>query len=218
MLRNSTWLGKGDFMKSESAAGYWQTQPRKRSVFRKLLVAMLLLFGFWQFGQGFYIQAKAQVAQLLVAKAWRESLRTGQPTAPWHWADTWPVAKLNFPELNEYSYVLAGSTDAIIAFGPGHLVQSAFPGQSGNSVIVGHRDTHFALLQDLQKDQLIEVETQYGTTLYKVQSMRIAHESQVELLEATADTSLTLVTCYPFDSVSAGTEHRYIVTAVELEK
>lgn len=196
----------------------FQPHKRKATPWRKMIIILLLALAGWQFGQGLYIQAKAYAAQLLIEKAWDKSLKTQQPEPPWSWADTWPIAKLNFPELDKRLFVLAGSTDAIIAFGPGHLVQSAFPGQPGNSVLLGHRDTHFKFLKHVQKGQLIEVETEHGATLYQVDSMRIAHKSQVDLIETVSEPTLTLITCYPFDAVRAGTEHRLIVNAVRVDE
>ena len=35
--------------------------------------------------------------------------------------------------------------------GPGHLIGTAMPGQDGNCVIAGHRDTHFRVLKNIQK-------------------------------------------------------------------
>lgn len=183
---------------------------------RKTLIIVLLLAGFWQFGQGVWIQAKASLAQLLIAKSWQETLRTEQPSPPWPWADTWPVARLSIPAQGKPLYVLAGSSDAIIAFGPGHLVQSAFPGQPGNSVLIGHRDTHFAILETVQPGELIEVETLYGKTLYRVDSARITHQTQAGIVEETLASSLTLITCYPFNSVQSGTDMRYVVTAYKV--
>lgn len=209
---------RSESMFNRQQTEFFKPEQKKRGHWRKLIVIACLIMAGWQFGQGTYIHMKAQLAQLLIEKAWEKSLRTEQPVPPWGWADTWPIARLNFPELNEQLYVLAGSTDAIIAFGPGHLVQSAFPGQPGNSVLIGHRDTHFYLLKHMKTGELIEVETEYGPTLYEVTSRRIAHKRQVDLIEPVSETTLTLITCYPFDAVSAGTEHRFILTAVKVDE
>ncbi len=173
----------------------------------------LLLVALYFFGHGLYIHAKAGVAQILIADAWEKQQIHGGRQRPWAWADTWPIAKLNFPKLNKQRYVLAGGTEAIMAFGPAHLSQTAFPGQRGNSVISGHRDTHFSLLKDLEVGDLVEVTTQYGDRLFQVDTIRIAHQSQLELLQPSIGRQITLVTCYPFDAVHPGTEHRYVVTA-----
>ena len=201
---------------SRDASQFSRQGNNKARWFRKLLILVMLSVAGWQFGHGAWIQVKAHMAQILIEKAWQRSLQTEQPVLPWGWADTWPIAKLNFPEFEQQLFVLAGSTEAIMAFGPGHLVQSAFPGQPGNSVLIGHKDTHFKILKDIKKGQLLEVETQHGATLYKIENIRIAHESQVDLIEKSSDPKLTLITRYPFDAVEAGTKHRLIVTAVGL--
>ena len=41
-----------------------------------------------------YIPAKAVVAQVMLERAFTQSLATGQPVKAWGWADTWPVARL----------------------------------------------------------------------------------------------------------------------------
>ena len=59
-------------------------RPLKRLAGR-IIVSSLLCLGFWQFGQGAYIPAKAWVAQELMQRAWRKAGDGhGQP-APWLW-------------------------------------------------------------------------------------------------------------------------------------
>ena len=38
-----------------------------------------------------------------------------------------------------------------MAFGPGHLSGTPLPGEAGNAVVSGHRDTHFAFLRGLRE-------------------------------------------------------------------
>ena len=52
--------------------------------------------------------------------------------------------------------VLAGGSGRTLAFGPGHLSASAMPGQVGNMIIAGHRDTHFQFLQKVEVGELLE--------------------------------------------------------------
>ena len=112
-------------------------------------MACVLCLGFWQLGQGAYIPAKAWLAQELMQRAWNRAGTGDQQPVPWPWADTWPVARLSALAGDVDLIVLAGGSDRTLAFGPGHLSASAFPGTQGNSVIAGHRDTHFNFLQHL---------------------------------------------------------------------
>ena len=110
--------------------------------------------------------------------------------------------------------MLAGGSGRTLAFGPGHLGASALPGDVGNSVIAGHRDTHFAFLGDIEPDELIGVESFDGVRhLYKVTGTYIVDSRKGSLQLDTNLSVLTLVTCYPFDALEAGGPLRYVVTA-----
>src|SRR5436190_15659044 len=62
-----------------------------------LIAAALAIAGAALFGNGVYLYAKARVAQLLLARAWSRTLHGEHDVKPWSWADTWPVAKIEFP-------------------------------------------------------------------------------------------------------------------------
>ena len=179
-----------------------------------LAVSALLALGFWQLGQGAYIPAKAWLAQELLQRAW---VRTGageERAVPWPWADTWPVARLTAKARDVDLIVLAGGSGRTLAFGPGHLGASALPGEIGNTIIAGHRDTHFRFLKDVEPGELIRVETAAGQGhLYEVTSVDIVDSRKGSLLLDTPAAMMTLVTCYPFDAREAGGPLRYVVTA-----
>ena len=46
-----------------------------------------------------WIHAKALLAQVLLERAFAQTLATGQAVKPWSWADTWPVARVSVPRL-----------------------------------------------------------------------------------------------------------------------
>ena len=177
-------------------------------------VAALLALGFWNLGQGAYIPAKAWLAQELMQRAWLRVTAGADRAAPWPWADTWPVARLTVKTPLVIFAVQQIGRGRTMAFGPGHLGASAMPGQVGNSVIAGHRDTHFAFLRDLEPGELIGLESFDGLRhLYKVTATSVVDSRTGSLLLDTDLSMLTLVTCYPFDAVEAGGPMRYVVTA-----
>lgn len=182
---------------------------------RSLGLAMLLL-GTLQFGPGAWIQVKAWTAQVLIAQAWSRTLM-GEPRAkPWPWADTWPVARLRVPSLGIERYVLAGADGSALAFGPGHLAGTPAPGSSGNSVVGGLRDTHLAFLEELQAGDIIEVERADGVRVaFRVIEGLVLHEADIWVAKQEGPTRLTLVTCYPFTALRAGSAQRYVVFAFE---
>jgi sortase A len=69
-------------------------------------------------GQGGYIYLKAQLAQLLIERAWQRALAGEAAPKPWPWADTWPVARLEAPAQGVSLFVLAGSSGRTLAFAP----------------------------------------------------------------------------------------------------
>jgi len=177
-------------------------------------VACLLCLGFWQLGQGAYIPAKAWFAQELMLRAWARTVEDDDRQVPWPWADTWPVARLSAKSGDIDLIVLAGGSGRTLAFGPGHLSASSLPGESGNSVIAGHRDTHFNFLRDVEIGESLVIETIGGQKhLYKVIGIDVVDSRRGSLLLDTDAAILSLVTCYPFDSREAGGPMRFVVTA-----
>src|ERR1043166_2831899 len=83
-----------------------------------MAVAGLALAGVVLIGQGAYIHAKALVAQVLLERAFAQTRATGKDVKPWSWADTWPVARLEFPRIGRSAIVLNGSNGQALAFGP----------------------------------------------------------------------------------------------------
>lgn len=179
-----------------------------------IAVSCLLCLGFWQLGQGAYIPAKAWVAQELMQRAWRRVQDGDDETVPWPWADTRPVARLSAKGGDIELIVLEGGSGRTLAFAPGHLSVSALPGEDGNSIIAGHRDTHFQFLQFMRRGESIMVETADGRNhLYQVTDIDVVDSRRGSILLDTESPMLSLVTCYPFAAMQAGGPLRYVVTA-----
>ena len=178
------------------------------------MMACLLCLGFWNLGQGAYIPAKAWLAQELMQVAWIRAGRDVERPAPWPWADTWPVARLVSRSRDVDLIVLHGGSGRTLAFGPGHLSASALPGETGNAVIAGHRDTHFRFLKDVEPGELLNVESTDGTQhVYKIIGADVVDSRKGSLVLDTESAMLTLVTCYPFEARDPGGPMRYVVTA-----
>lgn len=181
---------------------------------RRTGLVLLVAFAAWHGGRAAWIAAKARLAQELLGRAWRASLEGSADTRPWPWADTRPVARLLVPARGVDLLVLEGASGRSLAFGPGHLSGTPLPGEAGNSVVSGHRDTHFAFLRRLQEGDVLVVERRDGTRRrYAVSGRRVVDESETWVAGDAGDTRLTLVTCYPFDAIRPGGPLRYVVTA-----
>lgn len=179
-----------------------------------LVMACLFCIGFMQLGRGAYIPAKAWVAQELMQRAWRRTDQAGDENPPWPWADTWPVAKMSAKGGDVELIILAGSSGRTLAFGPGHMSVSALPGEVGNAVIAGHRDTHFQFLQYLRVGESVLFEMADGRShLYRVTGIDVVDSRRGSIRLDTDAAMLSLVTCYPFASSAPGGPMRYVVSA-----
>ncbi len=180
----------------------------------RIVVSCILCLGFWQLGQGAYIPAKAWVAQELMQRAWRRAQDGGSEIAPWPWADTFPVARLSAKGGDIELIVLEGGSGRTLAFAPGHLSVSALPGEKGNSIIAGHRDTHFQFLQYMKHGESIMVQMADGKNhLYQVTDIDVVDSRRGSIIIDTESPMMSLVTCYPFGAPQAGGPLRYVVTA-----
>lgn len=182
---------------------------------RPLVVALALFTAGAAFlGRGTWIFAKAQVAQVLLARAWEKTREGVRAVKPWPWADTWPVARLTVPRLGVEEIVLAGGHGEAMAFGPGHLGASAAPGSAGNVVLGGHRDTHFRFLRDLKAgDEILLEAADRSLRRYRVTETAVVDYRDHRPLAAARRPTLTLITCYPFDAIVPGGPLRYVVRA-----
>lgn len=177
------------------------------------LGAAVFLAGLTLFGQGAYLTAKAEIAQVLLARAWARAIDGERAPTPWPWADTWPVARLSVPALGQNAIVLAEAGGEALAFGPAHLAVSPAPGEPGTSIIAAHRDTHFAFLREVEVGDEIVLERQSGDpVVYVVTGMEVVNAERSGIQPQGGPSRLALVTCWPFGELTPG-PLRYVVWA-----
>lgn len=185
----------------------------KRGRRRPASALFLLLLGTLLSGQGVYIHAKALLAQILLERAFAQTIMTGRDTKPWSWADTFPVARITVPRLNASAIALAGSSGQALAFGPGHVERSAEPGERGLAVFSAHRDTHFRFLKDIAiGDEILLTRRDGRTFRYRADRATIVRFDATGLDPLSEETALVLSTCWPFDAVTQG-PLRYVLHA-----
>ncbi|MCF6322544.1 MAG: class GN sortase [Rhizobiaceae bacterium] len=185
-------------------------------------IAVLGAVGITLIGNGIWIKAKAELAQVLLNQAFERVLKSPVSSSstfkPWSWADIEPVARLNAPRLNKTSIILNDTNGEALAFGPGHLPNTPLPGERGTSVLSGHRDTHFAWIKDLKNGDRINVENADGSKVsFSVQRTWIARFDASGIDADSDETLIALTTCYPFDAKTRG-PLRYIVEARMVEQ
>ena len=185
----------------------------KKPMSRFLAPLLFALAGFLLFGQGAYIHAKALLAQVLLERAFEETIATGRPTKPWAWADTWPVARIEVKRLNASAVVLAGSSGQALAFGPGHVELTPEAGERGVAVYSAHRDTHFRFLKNVAVGDEIAITRGDGKQFrFRADATSIVRFDNSGIDPLTDRYELVLSTCWPFDALTPGPE-RYLLHA-----
>jgi sortase A len=152
-----------------------------------------------------YMPAKAILAQRLLNHAWDTTKATGKVVKPWPWADTEPLARIIFPRQGKDYIVLAGSMGRTLAFAPGHITGTALPHELGHIAISAHRDSHFEVLRELTIGDLVGLETLTGELRqFRISRREVVDSRKSSLIIELNKTRLSLITCYPFDSIEVG--------------
>ena len=184
----------------------------------RIFVALTLLAGSSLTARAMYLHAKAELAGVLIRRAWEQTARQGKTKPPWPWADTYPVARLRIPRIGYDEIVLEGATPRTLAFGPARLFSGAGMGDPGNLELAGHRTSWFRPLEALEVGDKIEVQWfdahrhELRMRTYTVDDIRIVAPEEVNLLSPASADALTLITCYPFGH-SPRSPQRFVVLA-----
>jgi sortase A len=180
---------------------------------RFALPLLLAIAGLILFGQGGYIHAKALLAQILLERAFTETMATGHETKPWSWADTRPVARIEVKRIEANTIVLAGSSGQALAFGPGHVENTPDAGERGVAVYSAHRDTHFRFLKNVAIGDEIDVTRSDGRKFrYRADGSSVVRFDASGIDPLSDGYELVLSTCWPFDALTPGPD-RYLLHA-----
>jgi sortase A len=172
-----------------------------------LLVVLSVAWGAFLYGLSGVSEARTQTN---LRKTFSRELGLAvAPVGPT--AEGKPMAALSIPKLGmTNTIVVEGTNTRDLSTGPGHRVDSVFPGQPGVSVFYGRRVTYgapFAHLMQLQVGDTITVLTGQGKSVYRVSSFgNSKHPSPANspnrLVLITSDTS----TSYPDGIVSVSAD------------
>jgi len=155
---------------------------------------------------------------VLLARSWQEvtSVWPRDGNKPWPWADFYPVAKLTFARFNLSQIVLNTDSGQALAFGPG-LTLANEKVKNGLTVISGHNDSHFSLLEKLEIGDEIHLSTRkLSSQIFRVEIIEVIDIRQTKLYINTNrenNQGLILVTCYPLSSLTSTGPYRLVVQA-----
>ena len=123
-----------------------------------------------------------------------------------------PLAVLSISKLGLCVPVFNGTDAMTLNRGAGRISGTARPGEPGNIGIAAHRDSFFRGLKDVALGDRIELAALNQKFVYTVDNIAVVTPSDVSVLQARSQPSLTLVTCYPFYFIGSA-QQRYIVQA-----
>lgn len=127
------------------------------------------------------------------------------------------VGILTIPKINLKVAIGEGVDMSTLKYAVGHFSGTADPGAKGNCCIAGHRSytysEYFNRLDEVGKGDEVTIQTKKGTFNYKVYDKFVVTPDHTEVLNATSDETLTLITCTPIRIAT----HRLIVKA-KIEK
>ena len=108
---------------------------------------------------------------------------------------------LEIPSINLKQYVVSGTDELTLQFGPGHYLQTNLPGSGGNVGIAGHRTTYgapFSRLDLLEVGDQIFLNSGGNKYHYEIDEKLIVDANEGEyVLYNRGDDRLTLTTCHP---------------------
>lgn len=111
--------------------------------------------------------------------------------------------------------VVQGTTagfDADLSKGPGHYMNTSFPGMASSVAIAGHRTTYgawFRHIDDIRNGDTITLQMPYATFTYRVQMHQVVSNTDWGIIKPQGYERLVLSACHPLYSAS----HRWVVFA-----
>jgi len=125
------------------------------------------------------------------------------------------IGNLAIPELEASIPIYHGASEEELKKGIGHVANSMLPGEGGNIVLSGHRDTVFRRLGELEVGDSLHVENGGQSYHYKIKRIRIVKANNTTVLVPKPKETLTVTTCYPFRFIGSAPE-RYVLEAVRI--
>jgi len=122
------------------------------------------------------------------------------------------IGRVKISRIGLEAIVVQGDSDSILRLAVGHIPGTALPGESGNMVLAGHRDTFFRSLHNIRVGDRIVIESPEASSEYEVVSASVVAPTDLTVLRNSGSKELTLITCYPFSWIGSAPD-RFVVRA-----
>ena len=127
------------------------------------------------------------------------------------------LTRLQIPKINLDAVIVEGTRHRQLAVAPGHMTDTPAPGEIGNAVITGHRDTFFRHIYELQKGDSIVVQRDGKTFNFEVTGKQIVQPEDLSVIRPSDDSRLTLITCYPTYYIGPAPERLVVFSKLKLQ-
>ena len=174
------------------------THSAARSSLRALPLVVgvaLLIYVATQYGMMFAEQHRLQREWELQAAVTSTVRSAGADPQPAAVEDG--LTRLEIPKISLDAIVVEGTSRRQLAIAPGHMAETSLPGEHGNAVITGHRDTFFRHIYELQKGDSILIHRNGKTFTFEVTGKQVVEPDDFSVIRPSKETRLTLITCYP---------------------
>jgi len=168
------------------------------------LGALLYIGLVWRSSAVFQVQAAKRLETLRQSSG---KSRTPEPHDP--------LGRITIPRIARSAIIQEGVDEQTLRHAVGHFPESSRPELGGTVALAGHRDTFFRGLGQLQRGDLIFLETPEGKYTYEVARISVVGPQHVEVVEPSSGSDLTLVTCFPFHYIGPAPD-RFVVQALRL--
>ncbi len=109
--------------------------------------------------------------------------------------------QIQIPAIGVNAPVVLGDGWEQLKKGVGQHIGTANPGDTGNLVLSAHNDIFSEIFRDLDKlekgDEVIII-TQDRSFTYVITGIEIVEPTRVDLLASTSESTITLISCYPY--------------------
>jgi sortase A len=126
------------------------------------------------------------------------------------------LGRITIERLGISALIAEGTDNVTLKRAVGHVPSTSQPGDVGNVALAAHRDGLFRGLGGVRPNDIIRIVTPRGSYSYRVEYCVVVGPDRVDLLDATAVPSLTLITCYPFHWIGHAPK-RFVVRAVQFD-
>ncbi|MFD1425805.1 class D sortase [Kroppenstedtia sanguinis] len=128
------------------------------------------------------------------------------------------IGQLFIPRIGAVLPIIYGTEAEELAKGVGQYIGygTVLPGETGHSVLAGHRETTFRRAGELKKGDKIYVKMNHHTHTYQIRKTFIVDEHDRSVIVPHDHPDLSLITCYPFNLVGSAPQ-RYIIRADLIE-